>query len=82
VVGASRLQIAIVLETVIATHQAVPQWIARTATRKRELLEQIAKAFCWSRQLNRNPAHGASQSGFCGCQSNVVLPKIWEEGDD
>jgi len=59
--GESRRQVAVVLETVIATHTAVQQWIARTAARKGGLFEQIAQAFCWSRQSIRSEARGASQ---------------------
>ena len=58
----------------------VPKWIIRTAVRKSELFGQIAKAFCRSRQLNRNPARGASQSGFCGCQTGVIFPEIGKMG--
>jgi hypothetical protein len=46
----------------------------RAATRKSELFGQNAKALCRSRRLNRNPARGASQSGFCGCQSDRNRP--------
>lgn len=54
----------------------IQQWITRAAIRKNELFGQTAKAFCWSRRLTRNPAHGVSQSGFCGCQCGAILPEI------
>jgi len=52
----------------------VPKGNTRTAARKGQLFGQNAKALCRSRQLNRNPAHGVSQSGFCGCQSHRSHP--------
>jgi len=51
-----------------------PKGNTRTAARKSELFGQNAKALCRSRRLNRNPARGASQSGFCGCQSDRNRP--------
>jgi hypothetical protein len=59
--GESRRQVAVVLETVIATHMVVQQWIARTAARKGGLFGQIAKAFCRSRQSSRSVAGDASR---------------------
>jgi len=51
-----------------------PKGNTRAATRKGKLFGQNAKALCRSRQLNRNPARGVSQSGFCGCQWNRNHP--------
>jgi hypothetical protein len=44
--GASRMQVAVVLETVTAMYLAVQQWIVRAATGNGELSGQTAKAFC------------------------------------
>ena len=44
--GYAQAQVAIVLETVIATGPMFPKWNVRTAARKSELFEQIAQAFC------------------------------------
>lgn len=51
-----------------------PKGNKRAAIRKGKLFGQNAKALCRSRQLNRNPARGVSQSGFCGCQWNRNHP--------
>jgi len=51
-----------------------PKGNERTAARKGKLFGQDAKALCRSRRLSRNPARGASQSGFCGCQSHRSHP--------
>jgi len=51
-----------------------PKGNTRTAARKGKLFGQNAKALCRSRQLNRNPARGVSQSEFCGCRSNRTHP--------
>jgi len=51
-----------------------PKGNERTAARKGKLFGQDAKALCRSRRVSRNPARGASQSGFCGCQSDRNRP--------
>lgn len=76
VAGENRRPVAVVLETVAATRSMFPKGNTRTAPRKSMLFEQTAEAFCWLRQQNRNPAHGVSQSGFCGCQSTESVLKI------
>jgi len=80
VVDVNRRQAAIVPETVIATYPRFPEGNTWTAARKSMLFEQIAEAFCWLRQQNRNPAHGVSHSGFCGCQSTESVPVNRDEG--